>query len=208
MRPIAPCRPNCQRRRRPVPVSATTVPSPYLRPTCASPRSTASPVVHIDSRARASSRSPCPAPDGGPPHVRHCCLREIHHVTTTRPARVVRVAMTSARRGGARQARKRRCGWPPYPATRGGCCRGGLLATLRNGACPYEKERLATRGWYRSRDREYGTVMMMRDQKPNNGVRPSITITERKRKGGALTARSRASHRSFHLRRRFSGLPT
>jgi hypothetical protein len=112
------------------------------------------PIAVSNARRRSSSR-------------RRCCSRVIHHATTTRPARVIRVATTSARRGGARTVRQRRIGCIPYRSTRGGSCRGGQRATLRNGACLCERVQRATRGWYQSRDREHGTVMMMRDQKPN-----------------------------------------
>jgi hypothetical protein len=97
--PIALCQLDCQCCRSQAPVSATTAPSSYPHPACASPRSTTSPIVCIDSRAHASSQSQCPAHGGGLPHVHHCCSKEIHHTMTKRPARVVPVAMTSTRHG-------------------------------------------------------------------------------------------------------------
>jgi hypothetical protein len=97
--PIAPCQLDCQRHRSQAPVSATTAPSSYPHPACASPRSTTSPIICIDSQVHASSRSQCPACGRGLPRVCHCCSKEIHCTTTKRPARVVPVVMTSARHG-------------------------------------------------------------------------------------------------------------
>jgi hypothetical protein len=65
--PIALCRLDYQRCRHQAPVSATTVPSPYPRPACASPRSTASPVVRnsyrLPSTCKLRSRCGCAAGD-------------------------------------------------------------------------------------------------------------------------------------------------
>jgi hypothetical protein len=83
------------------------------------------PIAVSSARRRSSSRA-------------SLLLEEIHRATTKRPARVVRVAMTSARRGGgARPVRQRQIGCPSAcPSTRAGSCRSGPRATLRNVAYP------------------------------------------------------------------------
>jgi hypothetical protein len=119
----------------------------------------------------------------------------------TKRARAVQVVMLSATHGGARQLQRRRCRYSPCRTSQVARLPGGSHGTQPNEVCLSDGTASNMRvvsvarssGW----NYDVASAAQRRDQACLNDLRR-----------GVLTERRRVSRRTFHLRRRFSGLLT